>query len=57
MIGYERGWGEKDEMEKGHVQINLIIEHRVCHAPKEHKRIGVGQDTLVFQKSLQLGNH
>ncbi len=27
------------------------------HAPKERKRVGVIQDTLVFQQSLQLGNH
>ncbi len=32
--------------------ITLIIEHRVGHAPKERKRVGVIQDTLVFQQSL-----
>ncbi len=37
--------------------ITLIIEHRVGHAPKERKRVGVVQDTLVFQQSLQLGDH
>ncbi len=37
--------------------INLVIEHRVGHAPKEHKRVGVIQDSLVFQKGLQLGDH
>ncbi len=26
------------------------------HAPKERKSVGVIQDTLVFQQSLQLGN-
>jgi hypothetical protein len=53
-----RGDGvKKMKWRKDMCGINLIIEHRVCHAPKERKRIGVVQDTLVFQKSLQLGNH
>jgi hypothetical protein len=29
----------------------------VGHAPEERKRVGVIQDTLVFQQSLQLGDH
>ncbi len=57
MISDERGWDEKDGMKKDMFEINLIIEHRVGHAPKERKRVSVIQDTLVFQKSLQLGNH
>ncbi len=43
--------------EERHCGINLVIEHRVGHALEERQRIGVIQDTLVFQKSLQLGNH
>jgi hypothetical protein len=57
MIGYERGWDEKDEMKKGVCGINLIMEHRMSHAPKERKRISVIQDSLIFQKGLQLGNY
>jgi hypothetical protein len=57
MIADERGWDEKDGMKKDMCEINLIIEHRVGHAPKECKRVDVIQDTLVFQKSFQLGNH
>ncbi len=43
MIGYERGWDERDgnEMKKDMCGFNLIIEHRVGHAPKERKRVGV----------------
>jgi hypothetical protein len=37
--------------------IYIVIEHRVGHAQEERKRVGVIQDTLVFQKSLQLRNH
>jgi hypothetical protein len=57
MIGYERGWDERDDMKKDMCGFNLIIEHRVGHSPKERKSVGVVQDTLVFQKSWQLGNH
>jgi hypothetical protein len=38
-------------------EITLIIEHRMGHATKECKRVGVVQDALVFQQSLQLGDH
>jgi hypothetical protein len=36
--------------------INLVIEHRVGHAPEKRKSVGVIQNALVFQKSLQLGD-
>jgi hypothetical protein len=45
------------EWRKDMCGINLVIEHRVGHAPEDCKRVGVIQYTLVFQKSLQLGNH
>jgi hypothetical protein len=47
----------KMEWRKNVCGINLIMECGVCHAPKERKRVGVVQDSLVFQKGLQLGNH
>ncbi len=56
MIGFERGWDEKDEVKKCVCGINLIMEHGVSHAPKKRKRVSVVQDSLVFQKGLQLGN-
>ncbi len=56
-IGYERGWDEEDGVKKNVCGNDLVMERGVSHAPKEHKRVGVVQDSLVFQKSLQLGNH
>jgi hypothetical protein len=47
----------KMEWRKDVCGINLIMKYGVCHAQKERKRVGVVQDSLVFQKSLQLGNH
>jgi hypothetical protein len=44
-------------MNEGQCGIKLIIEHRVGHVLEERQRVGVIQDALVFQKSLQLGNH
>jgi hypothetical protein len=37
--------------------INLIMKCGVRHAPKERERISEIQDSLIFQKRLQLGNH
>ncbi len=44
-------------MNEGQCGIKLIIEHRVGHGLEERQRIGVIQNALLFQKSLQLGNH
>jgi hypothetical protein len=52
--GYERGWDEMNEMKERHCGINLVIEHRVGHAPEERQRIGVILDALVFKPAFYL---
>ncbi len=37
--------------------INSIVKRGMLHAPKERKRISKVQDSLVFQKRLQLRGH
>jgi hypothetical protein len=56
MIGYERGCYEESGMKKNVGGSDLIMERGVSHAPKQRKRVCVVQDSLVFQKGLQLGN-
>jgi hypothetical protein len=47
---------KKMEWRKDVCGINLIMEYGVCHAPKERKRIGVVQDSLV-QYSRKAANY
>jgi hypothetical protein len=37
--------------------VNSIMKRGVLHASKEHKSVSQVQDSLVFQKRLQLRNH
>jgi hypothetical protein len=47
---------ERDSMENA-CGINSIMKRGMLHAPKERKRISKVQDSLVFQKRLQLRDY
>ncbi len=53
-----RGVGCKSEVSMKNVcGINSIMKCGVLHASKERKRVSKVQDSLVFQKQLQLRDH